>query len=201
MAGVPHRTRCSVSAGGVPAAEPSPPIATKPERLVDIKLVLDTLSAVADSHVASMADALAVAALSQDVQALDWGSMKPLLAAIQERFGPAVVWYAQPDGSYYTVDLGLTDKNLKERAYFPKVMAGETAIGELVISQSTGTNTVIVAVPIMAQGKVVGAFGGLGLSGQAGAEIQIYRQIAGGSGLLRARCTGTHHLALPGEGF
>lgn len=141
------------------AAPAVPPPATQPERLVDIKLVLNTLTAVADSHIAAMANALVVASVTQDVRSLNWEKMKPLLAAIQERFGPAVVWYAQPDGAYYTVDVGLTDKNLKDRAYFPKVMAGETAIGELVISKSTGSNTVIVATPIQVQGQVVGLLG------------------------------------------
>lgn len=141
--------------GDLRAAQDAP----KPERLVDIKLALDTLSALADSHIEGMANALAVAATSQEVQSLNWAIMKPLLAMIQERFGPAVVWYAQPDGSYFTVDLGLTSKTLIDRAYFPKVLAGETSIGELVISRSTGSNTVIVATPIKEQGKVIGMLG------------------------------------------
>lgn len=139
------------------AAEAVPAI--KSERLVDIKLVLDTLTAFADSHIEGMANALEIAAMTQEVQSLNWASIKPLLLAIQERFGPAVVWYSQPDGTYYTVDLGLIDKNLKDRPYFPIVLAGETSIGELVISKSTGSNTVIVATPIKAQGKVIGLLG------------------------------------------
>jgi C4-dicarboxylate-specific signal transduction histidine kinase len=49
--------------------------------------------------------------------------------------------------------------NLKDRPYFPKVMAGETSIGELVVSRATGGNTVIVAVPVMKAGQAVGVLG------------------------------------------
>jgi C4-dicarboxylate-specific signal transduction histidine kinase len=131
----------------------------KPERAIDIRVVLSALSALADRRIESMADALTVAARGQDVQSLEWDRMKPLLAVAEERFGPANVWFARPDGSYFTVEKGLTGMNLKDRPYFPKVMAGQTSVGELVVSRATGGNTVIVAVPVMQEGKAVGALG------------------------------------------
>jgi hypothetical protein len=131
----------------------------KPERVVDIRVALSALSALADRRLESMADALTVAARGQDVQSLEWERMKPLLAVVEERFGPANVWFAQPDGSYFTVEKGLTGMNLKDRPYFPKVMAGETSVGELVVSRATGGNTVIVAVPVMKEGRAAGALG------------------------------------------
>ena len=131
----------------------------KPERMIDIKTALSALSALADCRIEGMADALAVAAQAQYTQSLEWDKIKPLLAIIQKRFGPANVWFARPDGSYFTVDKGLTDKNLKDRVYFPKVMAGETSVGELVVSRATGGNTVITAVPVMKDGKAVGMLG------------------------------------------
>ena len=131
----------------------------KPERLIDIKVALSELTALAECPIQGMANALSVVAEAQEIQSLDWAKMKPLLAAVQERFGPATVWYARPDGSYFSVDKGLTDKNLKDRPYFAKVMAGELSIGELVVSRSTGGNTVITAVPIKRDGKVVGVLG------------------------------------------
>ena len=141
------------------AADAVPQASIKPERLVDIKVAFSALSALAECRIKSMFDALSVAAESQDIQSLDWARMKPLLAAVQARFGPANVWFARPDGSYFTVEKGLTDKNLKDRAYFPKVIAGETSVGELVISRATGGNTVIAAVPIKKDGKVIGMLG------------------------------------------
>jgi C4-dicarboxylate-specific signal transduction histidine kinase len=134
-------------------------VPAKPDRVVDIRVVLSALSALADRRMESMADALTVAARGQDVQSLEWEKMKPVLAAVEERFGPANVWFARPDGSYSTVEKGLTGMNLKDRPYFPKVMAGETSVGELVVSRATGGNTVIVAVPVMKEGKAVGALG------------------------------------------
>jgi hypothetical protein len=82
----------------------------KPEPVIDIKAALSALSALADCRIEGMANALAVAAQAQDAQSLEWDKVKPLLATIQKRFGPANVWFAQPDGSYFTVDKGLTDK-------------------------------------------------------------------------------------------
>ena len=131
----------------------------KPVPVIDAKAALSALSALADCRIEGMANALAVAAQTQDAQSLEWDKIKPLLATIQKRFGPANVWFARPDGSYFTVDKGLTDKNLKDRAYFPKVMAGETSVGELVVSRATGGNTVITAVPVMKDGKAVGILG------------------------------------------
>jgi methyl-accepting chemotaxis protein len=131
----------------------------KPERLIDIKVALSVLTAYADCQIQGMASSLSVVAEAQEIQSLDWARMKPLLAAVQERFGPAAVWFARPDGSYFSVDKGLTDQNLKNRPYFAKVMAGELSIGELVVSRSTGADTVITAVPVKRDGKVVGVLG------------------------------------------
>lgn len=131
----------------------------RPEHLIDIKAVLSGLSALTDSHIEAMANALTVVAESQDIRSLDWAQMKPLLSAVQERYGPANVWFARPDGTYFTVEKGLTDKSLKDRPYFPKVMAGEPSTGELVVSRATSGNTVITAVPIKKDGKVIGMLG------------------------------------------
>ncbi|MES2467737.1 MAG: cache domain-containing protein [Verrucomicrobiota bacterium] len=130
-----------------------------PGRLIDIKVALSGLTALADCPIQSMANALSVVAGSAETQSLDWDRMKPLLAAVQERFGPASVWFARPDGSYFSVDKGLTGKNLKDRPYFARVMAGESSIGELVVSRSTDGNTVITAVPVKKDGKSAGVLG------------------------------------------
>ncbi|MCK4574427.1 MAG: hypothetical protein KAU36_08645, partial [candidate division Zixibacteria bacterium] len=70
-----------------------------------------------------------------------------------------VAWFALPDGSYHTVDTGLTGANIADRDYFPKVMAGETVIGDLVVSKSTGREVMIVVVPVKDGGDVVGVLG------------------------------------------
>jgi methyl-accepting chemotaxis protein len=65
-----------------------------------------------------------------------------------------------PDGSYFaTEEAGMTDKNLKDRTYFPALMAGKQVLGDLVVSKSTGHRSVIVAEPVLKNGTVVGAVG------------------------------------------
>jgi hypothetical protein len=70
-----------------------------------------------------------------------------------------IVWYVRPDGTYYTADKGLMDKSLRDRAYFPDLMAGMKITGALVISKATGQRSAIIAVPVEVNGKVVGAVG------------------------------------------
>jgi hypothetical protein len=71
----------------------------------------------------------------------------------------AAVWFAQPDGAYFTVDKGATGETLRERAYFPALLAGRDVVGALVVSKSTGQRALIVASPVLVDGKVVGAVG------------------------------------------
>ncbi len=70
-----------------------------------------------------------------------------------------LTWYARPDGSYYTVADGLTSANLKNRSYFPVVLAGKESVGTVVVSFATGRNAGIVAVPVKNQGAVTGVLG------------------------------------------
>ena len=53
----------------------------------------------------------------------------------------------------------MTDKNLKDRDYFPILMAGKDVNDALVVSKTTGVTTVVVATPVTKGGKVVGALG------------------------------------------
>lgn len=136
-----------------PAVQP-PPVIT-----VEAGVALSALIALADAHLGNMVGALETLALTEEVGSADWEKMKELLSKVQERGIPAAVWFALPDGSYYTVDKGLTDQNLRDRAYFPKVMAGEVAVGDLVVSKSTGRKSSIVAVPVKKDDVVVGILG------------------------------------------
>jgi C4-dicarboxylate-specific signal transduction histidine kinase len=71
----------------------------------------------------------------------------------------AAVWFARPDGSYYSVEKGLTGQNLRDRTYFPRLMAGNDVVGDLVISKSTGERSAILAAPVLKGGKIIGALG------------------------------------------
>jgi hypothetical protein len=126
----------------------------------DADVVLSSVMTIADNYIRSIAVELELAAVTEEAASLDWQRIKPLLAKIEDsEADEAIAWYAQPDGKYYTVDDGLTDKNLKDRSYFPNVLAGLTSVGELVISKSTGQISTIIAVPIKKNDAVTGILG------------------------------------------
>jgi hypothetical protein len=118
------------------------------------------LMALADARLRDTATSLEVLALTSEAKGGDWDRIRPLLVGLEQRSGQARFWYALPDGSYYTTVDNLTTANLASRPYFPGVLSGNTSIGSVVISHSTGRTTGIVAVPILDDtGKVTGVLG------------------------------------------
>ncbi|RXK82179.1 hypothetical protein EST62_11245 [Chlorobaculum sp. 24CR] len=100
-------------------------------------------------------------AVSKEAKSAKWDEVKPLLDRFSQDLPTnATVWFMMPDGSYYsTAKGGLAEQSLRDRAYFPKLAAGKEVLGELVISKSTGQRSIIVAVPVVASGKVIAAVG------------------------------------------
>ena len=64
-------------------------------------------------------------------------------------------WFAVPNGSYWSVDQGQAAGNLSSRTYWPRLMAGQVVIGDLVASKATGKSSAIVAVPVRDEGGTV----------------------------------------------
>ena len=126
---------------------------------IDGRIGVAAAVALADDHIQCMVHSIELLAMTEEVRSGRWEKMRGLLTKFKEVQIPAVVFFALPDGSYYTVDKGKTDQNLKDRAYFRKVMAGEKAIGDLVVSRSTGKKVVVAAVPIKKGEKVIGVLG------------------------------------------
>lgn len=126
---------------------------------IDGRVGVSAAIALADGHIQSMVSSLQLLAMTEEVGSGNWKRMVGLLAKFKEGQIPSVVFYALPDGSYYTVEKGKTDQNIKDRAYFPKVMAGKVPIGDLVVSRSTGKKVMVAAVPVKNGGKVIGALG------------------------------------------
>jgi hypothetical protein len=94
------------------------------------------------------------------VRSGEWDTMKGLLTKFSKSgINASAVWFAYPDGSYYTVEKGLTDQNLRDRSYFPVLMAGNDVVGYLVISKTTGKRSAVIAVPVNKDEKVIGALG------------------------------------------
>jgi hypothetical protein len=124
----------------------------------DERAALGALIEIADGRLQAAAGGLAVAARSEEARAASWERVKPLLEVVQTYFGPSTAWFAAPDGRFSTVEKGPAG-SIADRPYFPKVMAGETSIGRLVVSRSTGEQVAIVAVPVKDGARVVGAVG------------------------------------------
>jgi hypothetical protein len=126
---------------------------------VDAKVGLSGLVALTESHLKKMADALQLVAAGEEAGSAKWERLEPRLRWVRDHNVPAAVWFARPDGSYWSVDAGKAAGNLSDRPYFPKVLGGEVSIGTLVVSKSTERDTAIVAVPISREGKTIGILG------------------------------------------
>lgn len=112
-----------------------------------------------EAHLESLVHSMEVMAMTNELKTANWGQMSRMVSKFARDQIPAVVWFALPDGSYSVVDMGKTDKNISDRAYFTKVMSGEKSLGELLVSKTTGKKVVVAAVPVKIDGKVIGALG------------------------------------------
>ncbi len=121
---------------------------------------LDAFAALADQELANDRDELRIIAATENAASGDWDRLKAPMAQFA-RATPthAAIWFAQPDGSYFTLDTGLRNENLKDRGYFPRLLAGEEVLGDLVVSKATGIRSTIIAVPLQKDGQVIGALG------------------------------------------
>jgi hypothetical protein len=139
-------------------AETKPGPTTNTEAAYD-QTLLSAIASLADAHLLKTRHTLEILARTAEVQSAQWERMQPLVSASVPPILPQVLWFALPDGTYYTSAEGLTDQNLSDRIYFPKLMASEMVCGDLVISKSTGKKSVIMAVPVKKDGRVVGGIG------------------------------------------
>ena len=112
-----------------------------------------------EARVEGLVTSMQVMASTDEVKSSAWDTMKPLLTEFENNSIPLVAWFALPNASYYTVDAGRQSGNLSDRAYFPKVMAGEVVIGDLVVSKSTGRQSMVATVPVKDGNEVIGALG------------------------------------------
>lgn len=128
--------------------------------MLDARVTLRAYTALVESHFEGVLDGAQTLAATSDAKSGDWARIKGPLS-IYARGVPTVaaVWFARPNGSYYTLKKGLTGQNVKDRAYFSHLMSGEDVEGDLVVSRSTGRKSVVIAAPIKKNGKIIGAFG------------------------------------------
>ncbi len=128
-------------------------------RAADDRALLSAVGSLADAYLLQTRQTLAILARTAEVQAGRWERMAWLVKASVPPMLPQVLWFAQPDGTYYTSAGELAGQKLSDRGYFPKLMAGEAVCGELVVSKSTGKKSVIIAEPVKKDGRVVGGIG------------------------------------------
>jgi len=123
------------------------------------ELVAGAAVGLAETYVEGLIRAMVVLAATDLVQTGDWDGMHDLLEVFEEASLPMATWFARPDGSYFTVDAGRASANLLDRDYFPVVMSGRIATGYVLVSRSTGRVSAVTAVPVTADGTIVGALG------------------------------------------
>lgn len=132
--------------------------AARPAR-AQSEVALSSLMALSDGHLQKLADTMRLAANTDAARSRDWTRIRPLLQTLRPMNVACLLWFALPDGSYWTLEGGRQRNTLFTRRYFPRVLAGHTVLGDLVISKATRKATAIVAVPVLNHGAVVGVFG------------------------------------------
>lgn len=122
-------------------------------------LALTAMIAETDGRLKIVLRTLEVLVITPEVKTRDWKKIKPLLSTLETNEPDAWTWYANPDGSYYTVVDGLTTANIRSRSYFPVVLGGKESVGTVVVSKTTGRNVAVVAVPVKENDAVTGILG------------------------------------------
>lgn len=128
--------------------------------VLDGRVTLQAYRSAVEARLDGLRVATRTLAATEEVRSGDWARMRgPLTVLAESTEEQAAVWFARPDGSYFTVEKGPTGESLRERAYFPTLMAGRDVIGALVVSKSTGKRSLIIASPVLVEGRVTGAVG------------------------------------------
>ncbi|BAY80014.1 multi-sensor hybrid histidine kinase (plasmid) [Nostoc linckia NIES-25] len=83
------------------------------------------------------------------VRSLNWSVAEPYLKAEVKRIDEFFFFQiATPDGSYSNTKVGRANKNVRDRDYFQKAIAGKSNISDPFISRSTGIPLIAIAAPI-----------------------------------------------------
>ena len=136
-------------------------VPTEPQSFnVEGRVALASLMALSDGHLQQIVAQFEVLASTNAARSADWEQIRPTLDVVARSNVPALMWFALPDGSYWSVPGGHAAGNLSDRSYWPRLTAGHSVVGDLVASKATGKSSAIVAVPVRsADGTIVGFFG------------------------------------------
>ena len=121
--------------------------------------ILSAYASQADVRLEAVLQNLKTLALTQEVRSGNWDNMQKLITEFQAQNPFLLVFYIHPDGSYYTAKMGLTTKNLSDRAYFPGLMQGKDVVGDIVVGKTSGKKSFIIGTPVTNDGTITGAMG------------------------------------------
>ncbi|HSQ19806.1 MAG TPA: hypothetical protein VLR92_05470, partial [Blastocatellia bacterium] len=82
---------------------------------VDGRVALASLIALSDGHLQKMADSLRLVAATDAARSADWQKIKGPLSDVEKINVPALIWFALPDGSYWTEPEGRARESLATR--------------------------------------------------------------------------------------
>lgn len=136
-----------------PAAENAPTVET------NARSILSAFMSYTDLRIQSVQRTVQILASTSEAKSGEWERMKDLLEGYQASDEGLIVWFARPDGTYYTAGQGLMEKKLNDRSYFPDLTKGRKVTGALVVSKATGQRSAIIAVPVTVGDQVIGAIG------------------------------------------
>lgn len=84
------------------------------------------------------------------VRSLNWSVAEPYLKAEVKRINEFFFFQiVNPDGSFSNTKVGRSNKNIQDRDYFQKAIAGKNNISDPFISRSTGIPLIAIATPIL----------------------------------------------------
>jgi hypothetical protein len=125
-----------------------------------LEVPLARFQSLVESRLEGTGELLRLLAASPEVRSGQWAKVSSRLRALEElRPEASAIWFARPDGAYWTLAQGATGHSLRDRPYFPRLLGGSGVAGALVISRSSGARSIIVAEPVREAGKLVGALG------------------------------------------
>lgn len=152
--------------------------AHSPAFTVDGQVALHSLMTLSDAHLQKLADTMHILATTDAAHSAEWARIHAPLTEAARKNVSALNWFALPDGSYWSVQEGQATGNLSDRPYWPRLLAGQVVIGDLVVSRATGRKVAIVAVPVRgSDNAIVGVLGASvhldSLSARIKSEMQL----------------------------
>jgi hypothetical protein len=155
--------RLFLAAAGALVVATQASAAARPDEAYDVDafLLLRAYQSFVEEHLSGLLRAMRAIARTSDAQSAEWEKIRPALYELGEHSPTyASTWFAPADGAYYSVATdGPTGLSISDRAYFGELLQGRDIEGELVVHKLNGRPTIIVATPVLAGEKVVGAIG------------------------------------------